>query len=138
MKRHHVVAVFLLIYGGLFVYLRLDDGETERAIRMGIFFTLLGIFAFFFGKLEPRLRSLGVTLILLIVLGVSTYGDFIAGDIVSVIIQGVLMSALMILAVAPTLCQDKPFYKEKIEPYIGIIALLIMTLFLLFDAFPSL
>ena len=53
MKRHHAVAVFLLIFGGLFIYLTLDDGETERAIRMGIFFTLLGVFSFFSGRLQP-------------------------------------------------------------------------------------
>ena len=80
MKRHHIVAVFLLIYGGLFVYLTLDNGEIERAIRMGIFFTLLGVFSFFSGRLQPRLRSLGVTLIILIILGVSAYHDFMAGD----------------------------------------------------------
>ena len=118
MKRHHLAALFLLIFGGLFVYLRLEDGEIERAIRMGIFFTLLGIFAFFSGRLQPRLRFLGVNLLLLIVLGVATYQDFIAGDIISVIIQGVLMSILIISAVALTLFQDKPFYKEKIAPWL--------------------
>ena len=114
MKRHHAVAMFLLIYGGLFVYLTLDDGETERAIRMGIFFTLLGVFSFFSGRLQPRLRSLGVTLIVLIFSGISAYWDFMAGDIASVIVLGILM----ILAVVPTLFQDTPFVKEKIGPWL--------------------
>ena len=34
--------------------------------------------------------------------------------------------------------EETPFVKEKIEPYIGIIILLIMTLFLLFDTLFSL
>ena len=137
MKRHHIAAVILLIYGGLFVYLTLDDGETERAIRMGIFFTLLGGFSFFSGRLQPRLRSLGFTLILLIILGVSAYRDFMAGDIASVIVLGILM----ILAVVPTLFQNTPFVKEKIGPWFkptshtgGIVPLvaLIVLLLLLF------
>ena len=134
MKRHHIVAVFLLIYGGLFVYLTLDDGETERAIRMGIFFTLLGVFSFFSGRLQPRLRTLGVTLIILIILGVSAYQDFMAGDIASVIVLGILM----ILAVVPTLFQDTPFVKEKIGPWFkptshtgGVVPLVALILLLL-------
>ena len=134
MKRHHIVAVFLLIYGGLFIYLTLDDGETERAIRMGIFFTLLGVFSFFSGRLQPRLRSLGVTLIILIILGVSAYRDFMAGDIASLIVLGILM----ILAVVPTLFQDTPFVKEKIGPWFkptshtgGVLPLVVLIVLLL-------
>ena len=137
MKRHHFVALFLLIFGGLFAYLTLDDGDTERAIRMGIFFTLLGVFSFFSGRLQPRLRTLGVTVILLIILGVSAYRDLMARDIWSVII----LSVLMILVVVPALFQDTPFVKEKIEPWLkptshtgGIVPFiaLILLLFLLF------
>ena len=134
MKRHHIVAVFLLIYGGLFVYLTLDNGEIERAIRMGIFFTLLGVFSFFSGRLQPRLRSLGVTLIILIILGVSAYHDFMAGDIASLIVLGILM----ILAVVPTLFQDTPFVKEKIGPWFkptshtgGVLPLVVLIVLLL-------
>ena len=138
MKRHHIVAVFLLIYGGLFAYITLDDGDTARAIRMGIFCTLLGVFSFFSGRLRPRFRSIGVTVILLIALGISAYWDFIAGDIWSVIILGVLM----ISVVAPILFRDTPFVKEKIRPwlkpvpYIGgivpFIALILLLLLLFF------
>ena len=113
MKRHHIVAVFCLIFGGLFAYIRFEDGDTNGAIRTGIIFTLLGVFSFFSGRLQPRLRSLGVTLIVLIILGVSAYQDFMAGDIASVIVLGILM----ILAVVPTLFQDTPFVKEKIGPW---------------------
>ena len=43
MKRHHIAAVFALIGGGLFTYIRLRDGDTEGAIWTGIIFALLGI-----------------------------------------------------------------------------------------------
>jgi hypothetical protein len=43
MKRHHIAAVFALICGGLFTYIRLRDGDTEGAIWTGIIFALLGI-----------------------------------------------------------------------------------------------
>ena len=113
MKRHHIAAAFLLICGGLFAYIRFDDGDTEGAIRTGIIFTLLAIILFFLGRLQPRLRSLGVNLIVLIVLGISAYRDFMAGDIGSVIILGILM----ILGIVLWLFQDKPFVKNKIEPW---------------------
>ena len=134
MKRHHVVALFLLIYGGLFAYITLDNGDTARAIRMGIFCTLLGVFSFFSGRLQPRLRSIGVTVILLIALGISAYWDFIAGDIWSVIILGILM----ISVVVPTLFQDTPFVKEKMGPWLkptphtgGIVPFIALILLLL-------
>lgn len=138
MKRHHTAAVFLLILGGLFAYIRFNDGDTEGAIRTGIFFTIFGVFSFFSGRLQPRLRSLGVTVILLIVLGISAYRDFIAGDIWSVSI----LSFLMISVVVPTLFQDTPFVKEKIEPWwkptshaggiVPFIALILLLLLLFF------
>jgi hypothetical protein len=134
MKRHHVVSVFALICGGLFAYIRFEDGDTTGAIRTGIIFTLLAIIMFFLGRLQPRLRSLGVTLIVLIILGVSAYQDFMAGDIASVIVLGILM----ILAVVPTLFQDTPFVKEKIGPWFkptshtgGVLPLVVLIVLLL-------
>ena len=35
MKRHHIAALFLLIFGGLFAYLRFYTGDTDGAIRTG-------------------------------------------------------------------------------------------------------
>ena len=138
MKRHHIAAGFLLIFGGLFTYIRLRDGDTEGAIRTGIIFALVGVIMFFLGRLRPRLRSLGVTLIVLIVLGVSAYRDFMAGDIVSVIILGILM----ILGIVLTLFQDTPFVKEKIQPWlkpasrigmvVSLVALIVVMLLLFF------
>ena len=137
MKRHHIVAVFCLILGGLFAYIKFNDGDTNGAIRSGIIFALLGVIMFFLGRLRLRLRTLGVTVILLIVLGVSAYRDFMAGDIGGVIILGVLM----ILAVVMVSIENTPFYKEKIGPWLkptadigmGIsLAALIVLLLLLF------
>ena len=138
MKRHHVVSVFALICGGLFAYIRFEDGDTTGAIRTGIIFALLAIIMFFLGRLQPRLRSLGVNLIVLIVLGVSAYRDFMAGDIASVIILGILM----ILGIVLTLFQDTPFVKEKIQPWlkpasrigmvVSIVALIALLLLLFF------
>ena len=114
MKRHHIVAAFLLICGGLFAYIRFENGDTNGAIRTGIIFTLLAIIMFFLGRLQPRLRSLGVNLVVLIFLGISAYRDFMAGDIGSVIILGILM----ILGIVLTLFQDTPFVKKKIGPWL--------------------
>ena len=138
MKRHHVVSVFALICGGFFAYIRFEDGDTTGAIRTGIIFALLAIIMFFLGRLQPRLRSLGVNLIVLIVLGVSAYRDFMAGDIASVIILGILM----ILGIVLTLFQDTPFVKEKIQPWlkpasrigmvVSLVALIALLLLLFF------
>ena len=138
MKRHHVVSVFALICGGLFAYIRFEDGDTTGAIRTGIIFALLAIVMFFLGRLQPRLRSLGVNLIVLIFLGISAYRDFMAGDIVSVIILGILM----VLGIVLTLFQDTPFVKEKIQPWlkpasrigmvVSLVALIALLLLLFF------
>ena len=113
MKRHHLAALFLLIFGGLFAYLRFDTGDTDGAIRTCIIFTLLAIIMFFLARLQPRLRSLGVNLIILIVVGISAYRDFMAGDMVSAIILGILM-----LGIVLNLFQDGPLVKSNIEPWL--------------------
>ena len=114
MKRHHLATVFLIICGGLLAYIKFRHGDTDEAIRTGIIFILLGVIMFFLGRLQPRLRSLGVTLMFLTVLGISTYRDFIGGDTVGVILQ----SVLMILIVLSMLFQDPPSVKDKIEPWL--------------------
>ena len=113
MKRHHLAAVFCLIFGGLFAYLRFNTGDTNGAIRTGIIFTLLAIIMFFFGRLQPRPRSLGVNLIILIVVGISAYRDFMDGDMVSVVILGILM-----LGIVLNLFQDRSPVKNTIEPWL--------------------
>ena len=138
MKRHHVAALFLLIFGGLFAYLRFNTGDTDGAIRTAIIFAILGVFLFFFGRLQPRLRSLIVNVILLIVVGVSAYRDFIAGDMVSVVILGILM----ILGIVMVFFQNKPLIKNDIEPWlkpvsriglvVSFLALVVLLLLLFF------
>lgn len=137
MKRHHLAALFLLIFGGLFAYLRFDTGDTDGAIRTTIIFAILGVLLFFFGRLQPRLRSLGLNLILLTVVGVSAYRDFMAGDMVSVILLGILMSGIVVM-----LFQNKPHIKNNIEPWlkpvtrigmvISFLALVVLLLLLFF------
>ncbi len=133
MKRHHIVAVFVLIFGGLFAYIQFHHGDTDRAIRTGIIYTLLGVVAFFYEKLRTWLRPVGAT-VPLIFLGLMAAHAAFTGDIAAAIFS-------CIMVIGGGVChffQDTLFFKEKMEPYIGIIALLIMTLFLLFDAFSSL
>ena len=138
MKRHHLAALFLLICGGLFAYLRFDTGDTHGAIRTAIIFAILGVLLFFFGRLQPRLRSLGLNLILLIIVGVSAFRDFMAGDMVSVIILGILI----ILGIAIMLFQNKPDVKNNIESWlkpvsriglvVSFLALIVLLLLLFF------
>ena len=132
MKRHHIVAVFLLIFGGLFAYIQFHHGDTDNAIQTGIICTLLGVVTFFYEKLRSWLRPVGTTGPL-IFLGLMAAHAASTGDIAAAIFLciGVIGGGVL------HFFQDTPFVKEKIEPYIGI-ALLIMTLFLLFDAFSSL
>ena len=133
MKRHHIVAVFVLIFGGLFAYIQFHHGDTDRAIRTGIICTLLGVVVFFYEKLKSWLRPVGTTVPLVFLGLVAAHAAF-TRDIAAAIF-------LCIMVIGGGVChffQDTLFFKEKIQPYIGIIAMLIMTLFLLFDAFSSL
>ena len=60
MKRHHIVAMFSFISGGLFAYIQFHHGDTGRAIRTGIICTLLGVVVLFYEKLRSWLRPVGV------------------------------------------------------------------------------
>ena len=137
MKRHHIAAAFLLIFGGLFAYLRFDTGDTDGAIRTTIIFAILGVLLFFYGRLQPRLRSIGLNLIILIVVGLSAYRDFMAGDMVSAI-----LGILIILAIVIMSFQNKPLIKTNIEPWlkpvtrigmvVSFLALVVLLLLLFF------
>ena len=133
MKRHHVVALFLLAFGGLFAYIQFHHGDTDDAIQTGIICTLLGVVAFFYEKLKSWLRPMGTT-VPLVFLGLMAAHAAFTGDIAAAIFLCIMVIGGGILH----FFEETPFVKEKIEPYIGIIILLIMTLFLLFDAFSSL
>ena len=134
MKRHHVVAVLCLIFGGLLAYTRFHGGDTAGAIRTGIIFALLGIFAFFYhGKFRTRFRPVVISLPVILLGGMAVYAAF-TGNIASAIIAGIVL----ILGGILTLFQDTPLVKEKIRPwlrpipYIGLVVVLIITLLLLF------
>lgn len=133
MKRHHIVAVFLFIFGGLFAYIQFQHGDTDRAIRMGIICTLLGVVALLYEKLRSWLRPVGVAVPLVIIGLMAAHAAF-TGNITEAIFLciGVIGGGVF------HFFEETPFVKEKIEPYIGIIILLIMTLFLFFDTFFSL
>ena len=133
MKRHHIVAVLLLISGGLFAYIQFHHGDTGRAIRTGIICTLLGVVVLFYEKLRSWLRPVGVA-VPLIFIGLMAAHAVFTGDIGAAIFLCIGVIGVGVLH----FFEETPFVKEKIEPYIGIIILLIMTLFLLFDTFFSL
>lgn len=133
MKRHHIIAMFSFIFGGSFAYIQFHHGDIGRAIRTGIICTLIGVIVLSYEKLRSWLRPVGVA-VPLTFLGLMAAHAAFTGDIAAAIF-------LCIMVIGGGVChffQDTLFFKEKIEPYIGILALLIMTLFLLFDAFSSL
>ena len=133
MKRHHIVALFLLISGGLFTYVQFHHGDTDRAIRTGVICVVLGVVAFLYEKLRSWLRPAGATVPLIIIGLMAAHAAF-TGDIA----WAIFLCIGVIGGGVHHFFQDTPFFKEKIEPYIGIIFLLIMTLFLLFDTLSSL
>ena len=133
MKRYYVAAAFLIIMGGLFAYIRFHQGSTEGAIWIGVIYPLLGVLVFCYGKFRPRLGLVAIAFNLIIFGAMAAYAVS-TGDIAWAIF---LCTGSILIAVLHFF-EDTPFVKEKIEPYIGIIILLIITLFLLFDTFFSL
>ena len=114
MKRHHIAALFLLIFGGISAYLRYDDGDINGAIRTGAIFILASTAMFVLARLQPRVRSLIVNAVVLIIMGRFIYQDFMAGNTMWVVVGGVVL----IIAVVLTLFENTPFVKEKIRPWL--------------------
>ena len=133
MKRHHIVAMFSFISGGLFAYIQFHHGDTGRAIRTGIICILLGVAALSYEKLRSWLRPVGVAVPLIFLGLMAAYAAF-TGDITAAIFLCIGVIGVGVFH----FFEETPFVKEKIEPYIGIIILLMITLFLLFDTFFSL
>lgn len=139
MKRRHFAVVFLLVFGALFAYLRYDAGDTDGAIRTGIIFAMLAVTMFLLTKLQPRLRSLIVNAIALIIMGRSIYQDFTVGDTAWAVAGSVVVIIGMIL----TLFENTPFVKDKIRPwlrpvpYIGVALSSITLIVLLIVRFLS-
>ena len=114
MKRHHVVAVLCLIFGGLLAYIRFHQENTEGAIWIGIIFTLLGVFAFCYGKFRTWLRPVGVAVPLIIIGLMAAHAAF-TGDIASAIFLSIGVIGIGVLH----FFQETPFVKEKIQPWLG-------------------
>ena len=114
MKRHHILALFLLIFGGISAYLRYDDGDINGAIRTGAIFILASTAIFVLARLQPRVRALIVNAVVLIIMGHFIYQDFMAGDTVWAIILMIILVAGVIL----TLFENTPFVKKKIRPWL--------------------
>ncbi len=123
MKRHHILALFLLIFGGISAYLRYDDEDINGAIRTGAIFILASAAMFVLARLQPRVRSLIVNAVVLIIMGRFLYQDFMDGNTTWVIVGGVIL----IIAVVLTLFENTPLAKDKIRPwlkpvpYIGVV-----------------
>ena len=114
MKRHHIVALFLLIFGGLFAYIQLHYGDTDRAIRTGIICIVLGGVVFFFEKLRSWLRPVGIT-VPFIFIGLMAAHSAFNGDIGWAIFLSIWVVGGMFLH----FFQETPFVKEKIQPWLG-------------------
>lgn len=133
MKRHHAVAVLVLIFGGLFAYIQFDYENTSGAIQTGIICILLGVVAFSYEKLRSWLRPVGVAVPSVIIGLMAAHAAFTRN-----ITEAIFLCIGVIGVGVLHFFEETPFVKEKIEPYIGIIILLIITLFLFFDTFFSL
>lgn len=107
MKRYYVAAVFLIITGGLFAYIRFHQGNIDGAIWIGISHPLLGVLAFCYGKFRPRL-SLVIIAFNLIIFGAMAAYAVSTGDIAWAIflcIGSILMAVLHFF-------EDTPFVKK--------------------------
>ncbi len=114
MKRYYLAAVFLIIIGGLFAYIRFHQGNTEEAIWIGVTYPLLGVLAFCYGKFRPRF-SLVVIAFNLILLGSQAAYAISMGDIawaIFLFIGSILIPVLHFF-------EDAPLVKEKIRPWLG-------------------
>ena len=69
---------------------------------------------FVLARLQPRVRSLIVNAVVLIIMGRFIYQDFMDGNTTWVVVGGVVL----IIAVVLTLFENTPFVKEKIRPWL--------------------
>ncbi len=107
MKRYYVAAVFLIIIGGLFAYIRFHQGDIEGAIWIGITYPLLGVLAFCYRKFRPRLSFVAITFNLILFGAMAAYAVS-TGDIAWAIflcIGSILIAVLHFF-------EDTPFVKK--------------------------
>ena len=112
MRRHYIVAPFLLIFAGLSLYQGFHGGEMGYLIWTGIVLAVLGVLVFFYHNLSPWLKRACVVLPLIFI-GVMVIKDLISGLSVGSIVGGVAL----IYVVAVAFFHDKPFAKEKVRPW---------------------
>ena len=107
MKRYYVAAVFLIIIGGLFAYIRFHQGHTDSAIWIGIIYPLLGVLAFCYGKFRPRLRFVAIAFNF-ILFGAMAAQAISTGDIA----WAIFLCIGSILIIVLHFFQDTPFVKK--------------------------
>lgn len=107
MKRYYVAAVFLIIIGGLFAYIRFHQEHIDGAIWIGIIYPLLGVLAFCYGKFRPRLSLVIIAFNLIIFGGMAAYAVS-TGDIA----WAIFLCIGSILMVVLHFFEDTPFAKK--------------------------
>ena len=113
MKRYYVVAVFLIIMGGLFAYINFHQGNIEGAIWIGIIYPLLGVLAFCYRKFRLQLSLVAIAFNL-ILLGAAAAYAVSTRDIA----EATFLCIGSILIPILHFFEDTPFVKEKIEPWL--------------------
>ena len=113
MKCHHLVSLFLFIFGGSFAYMQFHHGDIDRAIRTSIICIILGIVTLLFEKLRSWLRPVGIT-VPFIFLGLMAAHAVFTGDIG----MAIFLFIWIILMAVLHFFQDTPFVK-KIQPWLG-------------------
>lgn len=108
MKRHHVVMVCVFVFGGLFAYIQLHHGDTDRAIRTSIISILIAGVVLLYKKLRTWLEPVGVTVPLIIIGLMAAHavftGDFAAAIFLSIGLIGISVGHFL---------QDTPFFKKN-------------------------
>jgi uncharacterized sodium:solute symporter family permease YidK len=114
MKRYYVAAVFLIIMGGVFAYIKFHQGNIEGAIWIGIIYPLLGVLAFCYGRFRPQFSFVVIAFNLILLGSMAAYAVS-TGDIAWAIflcIGSILIPVLHFF-------EDTPFVKEKIRSWLG-------------------
>ena len=113
MKRYYVAAVFLIIMGGLLAYINFHQGNIEGAIWIGIFYPLLGVLAFCYGKFRPQFSLVAIAFNLILFGAMAAYA-FSMGDIA----EAIFLCIGLILIAVPYFFENTPLFKKKIQPWL--------------------
>ncbi len=130
MQRHHIAALFLLVFAGLSFYQGFHDGEVGRPIWIGIAWTVLGVVAFFYDKLRAWLRHVVVALPFAL-MGAMVIKEIISGYIVGAIVWGLALIVVGVFA----FFQDRSFIAEKVRPWLRPIPFIAVGILLIWKLF---